>query len=253
MSSIIKKSLGLLTAIGESGTPMSFTQLAVTTGYNKSTTHRLLTLLKKERLVQYDDVSRTYLLGPKLFELVRRAHEGYDIQAVALEEMIRLYKLTNRNITLGVLEGNEVVYLRLLEADQPWRGMTRPRMRVPIHCSASGKVLTAYLEPELISARLKNYRFARKTKRTIVDAAKFQRTLARVRKLGYATNDREEYDHLVGISAPVFNYTGDVIAALNVWSISTESSLEELVAWAPELMASSKKITELLGGHSPGD
>lgn len=250
-SSIIHKAIGLLSVIGDNKRPMTFTDIVIATTYNKSTTHRLLSILSHENLIQFDESTKTYFLGSKLFDLVRNAHSGYDIQAVSLDEMIRLHKLTSLNIALGVLEVDEVVYIRLLEAKQSWGNMTRPMMRESLHYSASGKALTAYLDKSVITAKLNSYNFSKKTPRTITDTASYLSTLADVRKQGYASNDREEYEHLVGISVPIFNYLGEAIAAINIWSLHSENSLADLMDWRNELMTSAKKITELIGGITP--
>ena len=72
-----------------------------------------------------------------------------------------------------------------------------------------------------------------------------------VRLAGYATNDREEYEHFVGISAPVFNYLSEPVAVLNIWAPHHRCPVEALLDWADELMASTSKVTELIGGKPP--
>ncbi len=89
------------------------------------------------------------------------------------------------------------------------------------------------------------------TAKTITSIRKFKSVLEEVRMAGYATNDREEYEHFVGISAPIFNYLSEPIAVLNIWSLHQRCSVKELSKWADELMASTSKVTELIGGKAP--
>lgn len=86
-SSIIAKLLAIVTIISETRTPITFSELVVQSGLNKSTLHRVLGIAVQERLVQYDKSLKVYLLGTKVFDLVRDAYSGYDIQAVALPKM----------------------------------------------------------------------------------------------------------------------------------------------------------------------
>ncbi|WP_299153604.1 helix-turn-helix domain-containing protein [uncultured Tateyamaria sp.] len=146
-SFIVQKLLSLVTVISEARTPLTFSELVAQTGLNKSTLHRLLSIAADEQLVQHVKESKVYLLGPKVFDLVRNAYAGYDIQAVALDEMMRLHGLFEGNLTLGVQNGTDVVYLRLIEAKGSLGGIQRPGMLEPVHCSASGKALMAYLPP----------------------------------------------------------------------------------------------------------
>ena len=250
-SSIVAKILKLLTIISDAPKPLTFSELVTNSGMNKSTIHRLLGICTEEGMVQFDKQRKAYLLGPKVFDLVRNAYGGYDIQVIALDEMLRLHDLFDANITIGVPSGLEVVYLRVLEARSSSRGVQQPGMREPFHCSASGKAIFAYLPEKLVDAKLAGHDFKRFTDRTITDAATFKATLQDVRATGYAQNDREEYDYFSGISAPVFNYLGEPIAVLNMWCVEAKHPMSEMVTWADELMASATRVTQLIGGVKP--
>lgn len=251
-SSIVSKILSLVTLISETQTPMTFSELRDRSGLNKSTLHRLLAVCTEENLVQYDATRKVYLMGPKVFDLVRNAYHGYDIQAVALGEMTRLHGLFDGNVTIGVPSGTEVVYLRNIEARTGFAGtIQRPGMREPMHCSASGKALLAFLPDAVITSKLDGYVFEKFTDRTLTDPATFRTALMEVRHNGFAYNDREEYDHFHGISAPIFSYLGEPIAVLNIWSIYAQHPKAALLSWADELRTSAKTVTELIGGVMP--
>jgi DNA-binding IclR family transcriptional regulator len=250
-SSIVSKIMALVTVISESRAPLTFSELVAKSGLNKSTLHRLLAICSEEELVQFDKAQKVYLLGPKVFDLVRNAYNGYDIQVIALGEMTRLNEAYAANVTLGVPSGMDVVYLRILEAQSALGNIQRPGMREPMHCSASGKALLAFQEPEVVAAKLEGYMFTKFTERTITSASAFQAALKQVRADGFAYNDREEFDHFHGISAPVFNYLGEPIAVLNIWTLYQEHSQQDLLSWAPELKAACAHVTGLIGGKAP--
>lgn len=250
-SSIISKLLKLLTEISETQKPLTFSELTKKTELNKSTIHRLLAIGVEEQLVQYDKERKVYLLGPKVFDLVRNAYKGYDIQAVALDEMLKLYETYDANVTIGVPSGMEVVYLRILESREAMGGLQRPGMREPVHCSASGKALLAYLPDKVIASKLDDYEFERFTERTICTAKEFKAALSQVRDCGFGRNDREEYDHFVGISAPIFNYLAEPIAVLNIWSGYPRHTIDDLLGWSDNLTAAAARVTALVGGVAP--
>jgi len=250
-SSIVTKLFLVLTIVSDTTKPLTFSELVEVSGLNKSTMHRLLGICMKENLLQFDKQRKTYLVGPKIFELVRKAYHGYDIQVLALDEMLRLHKLVKENITIGVPEGGEVVYLRLLEANMHWGAIQRPGMREPMHSSASGKAMLAFLPDRAIRSRLAGYTFTKFTERTITTAEAMFDQINAIRQRGYGTNDREEFDHLVGISAPIFNYAAEPIAVLNIWTADDRQTLAELKTWAPELSASAARVSKLIGGIAP--
>lgn len=250
-SSIITKLLAVLSIVSETRKPLTFSELVNNSGLNKSTMHRLLTICMEEQLLTYDEVRKAYLIGPKIFDLVRNAYVGYDIQAVALDEMMQLHSKFDGNVTIGLLQGMEVVYLRVIESRRSIGPVQRPGMREPVHCSASGKALLAFLPDTMLISKLDGYHFEKFTDRTIADEKAFMDALNKVREMGYAKNDREEYEHFIGISAPIFNYMNEPIAVINIWTVDTLHSLQELNSWSGELMASTERITRLIGGAAP--
>lgn len=252
-SSIVQKVLVLLTAISEAQKPMTFSDIVRKCRLNKSTVHRVLAICAEEKMVRYDEQRKVYFLGSRIFDLVKNAYSGFDIQAIALDEMIRLYERYSVNVTLGLPSGTEVVYLRILEAPHSLGGAQRPGMREPMHCSASGKALLAFLPEKVIEAKLKGYVFKKCTPRTISNREDFFAALSTVRNQGFATNDREEYEHFLGISAPVFNYVGEPIAVLNLWSVYPHHTIEELSGWSEDLRLSARRVTKLIGGVHPDD
>lgn len=250
-SSIVEKLLTILTLVSESKQPQTFSQLVADSGLHKSTMHRLLGLGLQYGILQHDEKGKTYLLGPKMFDLVKSAHQGYDIQIMALDEMMRLHKLVRQNVTIGVPVGADTVYLRTLEAPRSIGPIPQPGMREPFHCSASGKALMAFRTNSVIKTKLEGHEFERFTSRTITSACTFENLIKEVRLAGFASNDREEYDNFVGISAPIFNYLCEPIAVINIWSLHQHCPIEQLQTWAEELMASTARVTALIGGSPP--
>lgn len=250
-SSIVHKLLALLSVVSEARTPLTFSEVVQKTRFNKSTCHRLLSIGVEERMLRYDAGKKAYLLGPRVFDLVRSANDGYDIQLLALDEMTRLFDLFDANVTIGVPSGMEVSYLRVLESRSSMGGVQRPGMRDPIHCSASGKALMAFHSDKLLMSTLKDYDFKRYTERTIVTLDSYKAELAFVREHGFGRNDREEYEHFLGISAPIFNYMGEAVAALNIWSVYPRHKMSDLMGWSDELLISAARVTDTIGGQNP--
>lgn len=250
-SSIITKSIAVLDVLGNSGRPQTFTEIVKASAFNKSTVHRLLSILTTEGLAQYDESTKTYMLGHKLLELARKAWRGFDIQVVALSEMVALHERVRENVSIGVLQGSEVMHLRMIESQYHW-GIT-PVMHEPAHSTATGKAIVAFLPPEMRSVWLDRQDFFRSTKKTITSRAAFEKELAKVRELGFATSDREETDYVVGIAAPIFNFLNEPIAVLNIWAPTNRCSISDLVGWSDALKSAANRVSKLIGGGGDED
>ena len=252
-SSIVTKSIAVLDALGDGNRPQTFSEIVKATAFNKSTVHRLLSILTTEGLARYDENTKTYMLGNKLLELARKAWRGYDIQALALDEMLRLHDLVQENVSIGVMQGDEVVHLRMIESQFHWGVVHPPVMREPQHSTATGKALLAFLPPQILSACLDKQKFPRSTARTITSRAAFEKELKKVRETGFARTDREQMDYVVGIAAPIFNFLDEPIAALNIWAPTNRCSLSDLLQWSDALKTSADRVSALIGGNRGQD
>lgn len=247
-SSIVSKSVAVLDVLGNANGPQTFTEIVKTSALNKSTVHRLLSILTAEGLAYYDEGTKTYTLGHKLLHLARKAWRGFDIQVIALNEMLRLHEIVRENVAIGVLQGSDVVHLRMVESQYHWGIIHPPVMREPAHSTATGKAIVAFLPPQILSAWLDRQAFPRSTKRTITSRAAFERELDKVRERGFGTTDREEMDYVVGIAAPIFNFLDEPIAALNIWAPTNRCSLADLMKWSDALKAATHHVSKLIGG-----
>lgn len=247
---MISKAIRLLSIIGKTKHPLTFSELVNQSELSKSTVHRILNNLIEEQMIQFHQPMKVYLLGPKAFEMMKQAYGGYDIQALAIDGMMELQKLSGRNVSLSVVEGNHAVVLRAFDSGHSFGGHSRPGLREPLHVCAAGKALVAYLPKPLFDAKFDNYDFFSRSDYTISSLDEFKDNLEVVRKLGYATSDKEEYDYICGIAAPIFNYVGEVIAVINIWATTEETTLKELEKYADKLMDTTKIVTGLIGGTS---
>ena len=248
-SSIIEKSIALLDVLGEVTRPLTFTEIVKTSDFNKSTVHRLLAILTRQGLINYNETNKTYMLGHKLLQLARKAWRGFDLQTWASDEMVRLNTISGENVSIGILSGNEVVHLHMIESQHHWGIVHPPVFDEPAHTTATGKAIVAFLPTTIFDNWLNQCSFQCRTKRSITDKNVFLKEMKRIRKRGYATCDREDLDYIVGIASPVFNFLNEPIASINIWAPTNRSSIKDLINWSDELVASAQRISKLIGGN----
>lgn len=248
---MISKAINLLSLIGQAQRPPTFSELVNDSGLSKSTAHRILGILQEEGMVRHHASMKVYLLGSRAFDMMKQAFGGYDLQSLAVDDMMALQRNTGQNVSIAVADGDFAVVLRAFDASDRFGGYSRPGLREPLHVCAAGKALVAYLPPPLFDAKFETYDFFSRSEHTITSLDVFREHLREVQRRGYATSDREEYDYICGIAAPIFNCIGEVVAAINVWGICDTTSLEELEAHADQLKSATGRITALIGGATP--
>ncbi|NJM35380.1 MAG: hypothetical protein HC850_12480, partial [Rhodomicrobium sp.] len=86
--------------------------------------------------------------------------------------------------------------------------------RVPIHCTASGKLLLAYLSPVKRRRLLQSLKLEKFTANTITSIDILEAELQGIRKAGLSINREEYHQGLVGVAVPVLRADGQAAAAL---------------------------------------
>ena len=243
----VDRAASLLLALGESQGEAGVTDLARRLGLHKSTASRLLSTLQRRGLVEQDEESGKYRLGLVVIRLAERAERTLDLRAIALPELERLARSSHETAGLGVLEGDQVLFVA--QADGPnliatgdWTGRAST-----LHANASGKVLLSSLaEREVL--RIVRLGLTRHTERTITELEPLLEELARARRRGYATAASELEQGLNAVAAPVRDARGRVIAAVEVWGPAFRVSPHRLPELAADARTTASAITVRLGG-----
>lgn len=193
---------------------LSLAEISQRVGLNKSRVFRLLHTLSQRGYVERGADGADYVLGIKLVE--RAACVKRDLRQLALPFMRQLHERFNETVNLGILDEHEILYLEMLESSRPIRMAEVIGSRSSVHSTALGKAIVASLpEAELLSV-LEPLHLVRKTERTITDKGELRRELMKVRREGYAVDNRENDSEGFCIGAPIFDGTGRVIAAMSV-------------------------------------
>ena len=150
--STVRNAARVLKAFRTREESIGVSELARRLELGKSNVHRLLTTLVAEGLVEQDRHSGGYRLGIVMFELGEAVKVHLDLHAAAGPVLVQLREQTGESSQVGVLDGDEVVYVDRLESAYSLRLFTETGRRVPAHGTSSGKVLLAHL-PELELAR----------------------------------------------------------------------------------------------------
>lgn len=155
----------------------------------KSSAFRYLATLERRRYVERDPLTGSYRAGSAFLPL--RAHEPELLARRARPHLERLRDRVEETVNLGMLEGNRVIYLEIVESHRAMRLAARPGDRDPIHATALGKAIAANLPERRVRAILEAEGMPRLTQRTLTDQAAYLADLAATRERGYALDDGE--------------------------------------------------------------
>ena len=141
--------------------------------------------------------------------------EGLSLREEALEVLEALVAKTGETGHLGVRDGDHVVYVEKIESPQVVRLRSRVGLIAPLHSTALGKVLLAYEKDEEVEELFAGG-VAPRTANTITALGEFRDELSAVRERGYAVDDGENEASIRCVAAPVFDYTGGIVASVSI-------------------------------------
>lgn len=214
LDTVLGKAMAILRAFRIDDRLLPLAELVRRTGLPKGTVHRVAKDLVRHRLLEKTD--HGYRLAGGLFELGMRAGAERTLLEHATPFLQDLYERTHETVHLGVREGTEVVYIAKIGGHRQARSPSRTGGRMPMHCTAIGKVLLAHTDTRTRAAVLAGP-LPRRTPHTIVAPGLLEQQLTRVLETGIAYEREESTLGLLCVAAPVLDADGHTaVAAISV-------------------------------------
>ena len=139
--------MDLLEHMVREGRPLSLPEAVAACGWPKPTVHRMLVQLEAGGWLQREPDGRRYALAPRLLRLSEDTLGASTQHGVRHAVLRQLVEEVGESCNLTALSGSEVIYLDRVETPAPLRFYLHPGSRVPVHCSASGKVFLSQMSP----------------------------------------------------------------------------------------------------------
>jgi DNA-binding IclR family transcriptional regulator len=205
----VDRAAQVLLAVIDAAEPPTPGEIQAATGLAKSTLSRLVGSLERHCLVSRDPDGRVRP-GVALQRYAHSSRRDDDLRALADPHLHALAEATGETVNLAVLVDGEVEQLAQVDSRYFLGSVNWVGQRVPLHCSAQGKVFLA------AGAELPPGPLERRTSNTICDRAALADEVRRHRDRGWALADGELEPGLVALAAPILERGGDVVAALSV-------------------------------------
>ncbi|WP_368652240.1 IclR family transcriptional regulator [Ornithinibacillus sp. 4-3] len=241
----IDKALDLLEILSEKS--FNLLELVEQLDQPKSSIYRMITTFEKRGYITREKEDGKYCLGLKMLELTKNLLEKNTLISVANAEMQKLVSKTGESVNLGVLDGNEILYVAVFEGEHQLKFTEALGSKSPIHATAIGKTLAAYLPNEQLNELLQEIEFKKITPNTITNKTEFNKELEFVREKGYALDNEEIAIGARCIAAPIFDMFGNIEAAISISGAVHRLSNEQFNEMTNEVVSSAQSISRKLG------
>lgn len=223
-SSTLERALLLLEYISFTDGKIGVRELAESVNLPKSTTHRILDTLLQAGFVEQDPITEKYSIGLKAIEIGMSGLKKVDLVETSIPYLKELASITKQTTFLSVYNEGEIVYMYKAEGTSSVITNATLGTRSPVHCTGLGKAILAYMSLEEVDKIITEKGLRKYTETTITDRQQFLQELSKIRQVGIAYNYEEHDEGLSSIAAPIFNFTGHVVASISVAGLSNRIS-----------------------------
>ncbi|WP_072802952.1 IclR family transcriptional regulator [Rhodococcoides yunnanense] len=237
--SVLARGVRIIEAFGLDDSALSVSEIARRAGLHVATASRLIEELVTCGWLERD--GRRIRVGVRLWEVASRASPTVGLREAAMPFMEDLHAVVGHHAQLGVLEGDEVLFVERLSAPGAAVNYTRIAGRLPLHASSSGLVLLAHAstrqQERVLGAPMTAY-----TDKTVRNERELRSMLASVRRQGYALCAGHIHPETAGIAVPVRDADDVVVAAVSL-VVPNDDHARTLV---PVVQAAGKGISRVM-------
>jgi DNA-binding IclR family transcriptional regulator len=247
----VMKALRLLAHIAANQEAPALAELSRAMNLPKPTTHRLARALETAGYITKAPLTLRYQIGYLFEDIALKGLRNSAAHGFRRRIMSELAERLDARVNLVVLKSGNLSFVQWVDSTAPLRINISGDMPMPVHCSASGKLLLAFGPKELRDAFMRGAPFESYTKNTITTASRFARHLDEIVKRGYSVDDQELIVGVNCLAVPIQLPTGQTMAGLAVMAPTATSPLDKLKQALPEIKAAAALIAGELARSPP--
>ena len=240
--------MDILEVLMDSKEALGITEVSRRVNLNKSTTYRIVQALRTRDYINQDQGTNKYCLGYKILKLASGALNQNKLREIARKYLEDLSKATSHTIQLTLLEGNGVVYIDQVEGTDIFQLRLQIGNRGPLHCTAAGKSILAFLTEGELENILKNSKLIRFTDKTITSINHLRDELRTIKRVGFSFCDREYDKSIRAIGAPIISAGSKVVGAVALVAPYHRIKVKEVSFYGNLVKETGLKISLEMGG-----
>lgn len=244
----LDRALAVLECVAGQPSGLSQSEIAAALGLSANFVHRIVHALTAHGYLRCDGSKRFSLTG-KLLAMSRPFVDDIPLTEAALPAMRWLSAETGEAAHLGILTGPSGLVLERVVGSAPIKFYVERGTRFPVHTSAPGKCIAAFLPETEREALVASIDFTPYQPWTLADPADFERCLETVRAEGFALDLGEHLEGHHCVGAPVLDTDGVAVAGIWITGPSVRLSEARMVELAPTVIEAGRQASAALRGE----
>ncbi len=208
----VEQALDILEILAADPAGCSVQHIATRLGVSRNKAFRLVATLEERGMVVRDDLSGNCRIGLATVEMAQKLINSVHLVRLAHPVMEALARRHDEAVYLTVLQGDEVLFLDMVDSGQSIKAASLVGRRFPFFTNAAGKALKALESIDVVERFFRRHR----KKECRVDLEALENELQAIRIKGVAIDVNGLGDGLVGVAVAVRDYAGKVVAAITL-------------------------------------
>jgi IclR family transcriptional regulator, acetate operon repressor len=229
------RALEMLEVIVAAEQAMSVSDIMAATGLPKATVHRLCALLEKEGFLGPDISGKGLTVGHRTRNLALGVMSMGGNSAYRHQVLADLSHEIGETCNFNVPVGSEILYVDRVETKWPLRTQLPVGSRVPLHCTASGKLYLASLPANKRRRLISTMELSAHTENTITDPDVLDAELEKIRRVRYSKDESEFIDGMVAVAVAVKDSRGRIAAILACHAPDVRMTIEKAIEYLPAM------------------
>jgi len=204
----------ILEEVAKIGVPATPTEINRSIGLPKQTLHRMFTSLEAQGFLQREHDGRSYSPGLRMRSMAINTISSPGSRAARLAIMSRLAADIGETCNLSIPDQNAMIYADRVETEWPLRIQLPIGTKVPLHCTASGKLYLSTLPSTQLDRILSNTKLEKRTSKTLTDQEALSVEIDRIRAKGFSEDNEEFMEGMIALAVPINDQQGRFLSAL---------------------------------------
>lgn len=241
----LKNSFSILEMLA-SNSELTLQEISQKTSIPKTTVFRILYTLEHEGVIEKE--SDKYKIGFRIIKLGMAALSKMELRNLVIPFLYDLSIKLGETSHFAVLSDKKSLILEVCDSPHPVKISSRPGTLVSLHCSATGKILLAFIiGSDNIDDYFQGIKLEKRTQNTITAIGKLKKELDTIHDKGYAIDNEEYYENVRCLAAPVRDAFGKTVAAIGITATTIRFKQEMITSTSKEVMSVAREISKKLG------
>ncbi len=204
----------ILEEVAKFGAPATPTEINRSIGLPKQTLHRMFASLEAQGFLQREHDGRSYSPGLRMRSMAINTISSPGSRDARLAVMSRLAEDIGETCNLSIPDRNGMIYADRIETEWPLRIQLPIGTKVPLHCTASGKLYLSTLSKVQLERVLNNSKLEKRTSKTLTTKEALSSEIDQIRVKGFSEDNEEFIEGMIALAVPIKGRDGRFLSAL---------------------------------------